>query len=129
MSRQNPHPDVPERSTLALLTSHISAAERIKLKPEVFRVSFEEISKNIFPFRLFIKLIRIADSVSGFMSEQNHQIFFIIGCVSHFLFKPYQPVVGQMEGNPDNGYAIRTPPFITGAGKVISRLVDKPFGA
>src|SRR5437867_5888974 len=94
------------------LTLHVVAAERVKLKLEVCRVSPIKIAKNPFPFLGSIELVGVVDCVSGLVAEEDHQVSLVVGGVAHFALDTRQFVVCEMERYTNDGYLIGATPFV-----------------
>src|SRR5687768_18571049 len=63
------------------------------------------------------------------MPQQEHKISLVVGGVPHLSLDPGQFVGSQVEGNPNNRYAVRASPLVFSAGEIVFWPVLDFFGS
>ena len=81
---------------------HILARERHRAI--VVTISAAKRSEKLAPFWSLIQLIRIIESVSGFVPKVHHDLTRVFEIV-HLLFEPRKLGIGKVERNPDHRLA------------------------
>src|SRR5688500_12984148 len=75
-------------------------------------VGFGESAEGRLPIRTLVKTVRVVEGMTGFVSQEAHDVALRFHARCRFVFQLREPGIGQIERNPDASGPVRTSPLV-----------------